>query len=157
MQYCSHFTVWKANNHSGFQSPSVQSSNVHPTKACFIWSTIIIIIKFTTIHIKVWRKREINWANTQAYCTIPNRLTNIKSNAQMEKIWEMFNQVQINMPLLDAIQQVPSYAKFLKDMCAKKRKINIPKKVFLATNISELLSGSISVKYKDPTCPTFHA
>jgi len=26
--------------------------------------------------------------------------------------------------------------------------------VFLATNISELLSGLIPVKYKDPGCPT---
>ena len=58
------------------------------------------------------------------------------------------------MPLLDAIQQVPSYAKFLKDMCTKKRKTNVPKKVFLATNISELLSGLIPVKYKDPGSPT---
>ena len=48
----------------------------------------------------------------------------------------------------------PSYAKFLKDMCTKKRKTNVPKKVFLATNISELLSNQIPVKYKDPGCPT---
>jgi len=72
----------------------------------------------------------------------------------MEKIFEMFNQVKINVPLLDAIQQVPLYAKFLKDMRIKKRKTNVPKKVFLATNISELLSGPISIKYKDPDCPT---
>jgi len=72
----------------------------------------------------------------------------------MKKIREMFNQVQINMPLLDANQQVPTYAKFLKDMCTNKRKINVPKKVFLGLNISELLSGTIPVKYKDPGCPT---
>ena len=30
----------------------------------------------------------------------------------------------------------------------------MPKKVFLATNISELLSGLIPVKYKDSGCPT---
>ena len=39
-------------------------------------------------------------------------------------------------------------------MCTKKRKTNVPKKVFLATNISELLSGPIPVKYKDPGSPT---
>jgi len=39
-------------------------------------------------------------------------------------------------------------------MCTKKRKTNIPQKVFLATNISELLSGPIPAKYKDPGCPT---
>jgi len=38
-------------------------------------------------------------------------------------------------------------------MCTKKRKMNVPKKVFLATNISELLSGPIPVKYKNPRCP----
>ena len=72
----------------------------------------------------------------------------------MEKMLEMFNQVKLNVPLLDAIQQVPAYAKFLKDMCTKKRKTNVPKKVFLATNISEILSDPIPVKYKDPRCPT---
>jgi len=46
----------------------------------------------------------------------------------MEKIFEMFNQVKINVPLLDVIQKVPSYAIFLKDMCIKKRKTNIPKR-----------------------------
>ena len=80
----------------------------------------------------------------------PNRLANHKLNAHMEKIREMFNQVQINIPLLDAIQQVPSYAKFLKEMCTKKRKANVPKKVFLDSNISELFTGPIPVKYKDP-------
>ena len=72
----------------------------------------------------------------------------------MEMIREMFKQVQINVPLLDAIQQVPSYVKFLKDICTKKRKINVPKKVFLTSNISELLTKPIPVKYKDPGSPT---
>jgi len=72
----------------------------------------------------------------------------------MEKILEMFNQVKINLPLFDAIQQVPIYAKILKNMCTKKRKTNVPQKVFLTTNISELLSNQIPIKYKDPDCPT---
>jgi len=48
---------------------------------------------------------------------LPNRQKSNNSNAQIEMILEMFNQLNINIPLLDAIQQVPSYAKFLKDMC----------------------------------------
>ena len=59
----------------------------------------------------------------------------------------------MNVPLLDAIQQVPAYAKFLKDMCAKNSKTNVPQKVFLVTNISKLLSSPITVKYKDLGCP----
>ena len=39
-------------------------------------------------------------------------------------------------------------------MCTKKIKTNVLKKVFLATNISELLLGPIPIKYKDSGCPT---
>ena len=98
-----------------------------------------------------------NKTDEQTYKPIvpfPNRLANNKINAQMKKIREVFNQVQINVPLLDSIQQVPSCVKFLKDMCTKKRKINVLKKVFLASNISELLTGQILIKYKDPRSPT---
>jgi len=84
----------------------------------------------------------------------PNRLKSNNNNMHMEKILKMFNLVKLNVPLLDAIQQVPVYAKLLKDLCTKKRKMNVPKKVFLATNVSGLLSGPILVKYKDPGCPT---
>jgi len=83
----------------------------------------------------------------------PNKLKNNKQNPYMDKIIEIFNQVKINVSLLDAIQQVSSYAKYFKDMCTKKRKTNMPKKVFQATNISELLSSPIPVRYKDPGCP----
>ena len=38
----------------------------------------------------------------------------------MEKILEIFKQVKVNIPLLEAFEHVPSYAKFLKDLCTKK-------------------------------------
>jgi hypothetical protein len=34
---------------------------------------------------------------------------------------EVFKQVKINLPLLDAIKQVPTYAKFLKYLYTQKR------------------------------------
>jgi hypothetical protein len=37
------------------------------------------------------------------------------------EIFETFKQVRINIPLLDAIKHVPSYAKILKDLCTVKR------------------------------------
>ena len=48
----------------------------------------------------------------QPIVPFPNRLKNNKQNPHMDKIIEIFNQVKINVSLLDAIQQVPSYAKF---------------------------------------------
>jgi len=46
--------------------------------------------------------------------------------------FETFKQVRINIPLLDAIKQIPSYAKILKALCIVKRKLNVKKKAFLA-------------------------
>ncbi|XP_063936695.1 uncharacterized protein LOC135147371, partial [Daucus carota subsp. sativus] len=67
---------------------------------------------------------------------------------------EVFKQVKVNIPLLDAIQQIPSYAKCLKELCTHKRTNHVPKKAFLTSHISLILSNQIPVKYKDPGCPT---
>ncbi|XP_075669852.1 uncharacterized protein LOC142639576 [Castanea sativa] len=61
----------------------------------------------------------------------PQRLISPQKSAQFGDILEVFKQVQINIPFLDAIQQVPAYAKFLKDLVTMKRKTNVPKKEFL--------------------------
>ncbi|RDX85389.1 hypothetical protein CR513_33423, partial [Mucuna pruriens] len=39
-----------------------------------------------------------------------------------EELLKMFRKVEINIPLLDAIKQIPKYAKFLKELCVDKRK-----------------------------------
>ena len=54
---------------------------------------------------------------------------------------------------MDAIKQVPSYAKFLKDLCTMKRKLNVKKKAFLAEQVSAILQNNNALKYKDPGCP----
>jgi hypothetical protein len=63
--------------------------------------------------------------------TYPKRLQAPKKGEKFETILEVFKQVQINIPFLGAIQQEPSYAKFLKDLIIVKRKMNVAKKAFL--------------------------
>ena len=55
--------------------------------------------------------------------------------------------------MLNAIKQVLSYAKFLKDLCTMKRKLNVKKKVFLAEQVSVILQNNNALKYKDPGYP----
>ncbi|GAV71310.1 hypothetical protein CFOL_v3_14804 [Cephalotus follicularis] len=73
----------------------------------------------------------------------------------MDEMMELFKQVQINLPLLDAIRQVPAYAKFLKDLCTTKRKLktHIPKTVHLTEQVSAVLSNKLPPKLKDPGAP----
>jgi len=66
---------------------------------------------------------------------------------------ETFSQVKINIPLLDAIQRTPPYARFLKDLCTTKKATSVPKKAFLTSGANSMLSH-ILVKFKDPGCPT---
>jgi len=72
----------------------------------------------------------------------PNRLRPKNNTTQMEKILDIFRQVKVNVPLVEAFEQVPSYAKFLKDLCTKKRAHQTPK-VFLVANISEIGASEI--------------
>ncbi|XP_071692969.1 uncharacterized protein [Rutidosis leptorrhynchoides] len=74
---------------------------------------------------------------------------------QPQDMWETFKQVKINLPLLDAIRQVPSYVKFLKDLCTQKRKqrATLPKKVELTEHLSAVVSGTLPPKFKDPGTP----
>jgi hypothetical protein len=60
---------------------------------------------------------------------------------------EIFKQVKINLPLLDAIKQVSAYAKFLKELCTQKRwtRANTLKKVFLTEQVSSILQHSLPV------------
>jgi len=84
----------------------------------------------------------------------PDRLLAPKKGGKFEDILEVFKQVQINIPFLDAIQQVPSYAKFLKDLVTVKRKTYVPKRVCLTEQVSSILQCRLLIKYKDPGCPT---
>ncbi|XP_038982173.1 uncharacterized protein LOC120110664 [Phoenix dactylifera] len=84
----------------------------------------------------------------------PQRLLAAKKGIPDQEILEIFKQVKINIPLLDAIKQIPSYAKFLKDLCTIKRKLYVQKKAFLTEQVSAILKHNTPPKYKDPGCPT---
>ncbi|XP_076949376.1 uncharacterized protein LOC143622002 [Bidens hawaiensis] len=62
----------------------------------------------------------------------------------------MFRKVEVNIPLLDAIKQVPRYAKFLKQLCASKKKLKGTKTVKVSENISVVLQKKLPPKCKDP-------
>ncbi|GJW06278.1 putative nucleotidyltransferase, ribonuclease H [Tanacetum coccineum] len=78
-----------------------------------------------------------------------------KKGPHSEDMWETFKQVKINLPLIDAIKQIPAYAKFLKDLCTQKRKLKatLPKKIDLTEHVSAVLSSSLPPKFKDPGAP----
>ena len=84
----------------------------------------------------------------------PQALKGKKKLNNQTEILEVLRQVKVNIPLLDMIKQVRTYAKFLKDLCTVKRGLNIDKKAFLKEQVSAIIQCRTPVKYKDPSYPT---
>ncbi|XP_050889300.1 uncharacterized protein LOC127094518 [Lathyrus oleraceus] len=66
-----------------------------------------------------------------------------------EKFLELFKKLEINIPLLEALEQMPTYAKFMKDIISKRHTAdNNP--IILTENCSVILQGmKIPIKKKD--------
>ena len=84
----------------------------------------------------------------------PQALRKKKNSVNQTEMLEVLRQVKVNIALLDMIKQVPTYAKFLKDLCTVKRGFNVSKKAFLTEQVSAIIECKTPVKYKDPRCPT---
>ncbi|RVW25643.1 hypothetical protein CK203_114664 [Vitis vinifera] len=84
----------------------------------------------------------------------PQALHGKKGVRNAAEILEVLRQVKVNIPLLDMIKQVPTYAKFLKDLCTIKRGLTVNKKAFLTEQVSAILQCKSPLKYKDPGSPT---
>jgi len=52
----------------------------------------------------------------------PQALVEWRKDEKNKDLYETFRRWEVNIPLLNAIKQVPRYAKFLKELCTIKRK-----------------------------------
>ena len=84
----------------------------------------------------------------------PQALQKKKNYVNQIEMLEVLRKVKVNIPLLDMIKQVPTYAKFLKDLCTVKRGFNVNKKAFLTEQASAIIECKTPMKYKDLGCPT---
>ncbi|CAL2258260.1 unnamed protein product [Prunus armeniaca] len=80
----------------------------------------------------------------------PRRFMQSKKEENEKDILETFRKVQVNIPLLDAIKQVPRYAKFLKELCTTRRRISNKEVVRVSENVSAVLQRKLPPKCKDP-------
>ena len=84
----------------------------------------------------------------------PQALRGKKKASMQAGILEVLKQVKVNIPLLDMIKQVPTYAKFVKDLCTVKKGLGINKKAFLTEQVNSIIQCKTLVKYIDPGSPT---
>ncbi|XP_073057020.1 uncharacterized protein [Primulina eburnea] len=80
----------------------------------------------------------------------PQRFKKKKLDEQFAKFLEIFKKIHINIPFADALEQMPNYAKFIKDVMSKKRKLHEFETVKLTEECSAILQRKLPQKLKDP-------
>ncbi|KAM1262759.1 hypothetical protein ACFX2G_028461 [Malus domestica] len=74
----------------------------------------------------------------------PSRFMQTKKEEAEKDILETFRKVQVNIPLLDAIKQVPRYAKFLKELCTTRKRMSTKEVVKVGENVDRSIFMRLS-------------
>lgn len=80
----------------------------------------------------------------------PQRLIRAKEEHKYGKFLEMLKKFHINIPFLEAITDMPSYAKFLKDLLSNKGKLLENATVALTEECSAIIQNKLPPKLTDP-------
>ncbi|XP_048227304.1 uncharacterized protein LOC125369335 [Ricinus communis] len=80
----------------------------------------------------------------------PARLRQEKVDQQFGKFLDLFKQLCINLPFVEAILQMPKYAKFLKEILSNKRRLEDLGLVILSEECTAILQNKLPVKKHDP-------
>ncbi|XP_071917001.1 uncharacterized protein [Coffea arabica] len=90
-----------------------------------------------------------NWKRRAETIKI-QRLEKPRKQDKEKEVLEIFRKVEINIPLLDAIKQVPRYVKFLRDLCVNRRWLKGDERVVVGENVSAILQRKLSPKCENP-------
>jgi len=80
----------------------------------------------------------------------PQRLKKPKDAHSFRKFLEVFKQLKINIPFTEALAQMPTYARFLKELLSNKKKLEEFEMVALTEDCSAILQNKLPPKLKDP-------
>ncbi|XP_060974037.1 uncharacterized protein LOC133039215 [Cannabis sativa] len=79
----------------------------------------------------------------------PQRFRKQQQDGKFKKFLDVLKQLHINIPLVEALEQMPNYVKFLKDILTKKRRLGEFETVALTEGCSTMLKSKIPPKLKD--------
>ncbi|XP_022852885.1 uncharacterized protein LOC111374444 [Olea europaea var. sylvestris] len=80
----------------------------------------------------------------------PQKLKKNKQDTNYEKFLDVLKKLQINVPSIDTILQIPSYEKFLREMLTKRRKLPEFETMALTEESSARVQRKLPPELKDP-------
>ncbi|XP_026417026.1 uncharacterized protein LOC113312491 [Papaver somniferum] len=79
----------------------------------------------------------------------PSRFAKSKKELEYKDIWDILKKVQVNIPLIEAIRQIYRCAKFLKELCMKKKRLKGNEVMSVGENASTFIL-KLPPKLRDP-------
>ncbi|XP_009613671.1 uncharacterized protein LOC107826815 [Nicotiana tabacum] len=80
----------------------------------------------------------------------PQKMKREKLDKCFGRFLEMLKQLYVNIPFTEVLTQMPAYAKFLKEILSRKRKLEETIVVKLNAHCSSILQNKIPLKCEDP-------
>ncbi|CAL8993265.1 unnamed protein product, partial [Prunus brigantina] len=80
----------------------------------------------------------------------PGRLKKANQDKAFKEIYDILSKVNINLPLLDVVKQIPAYGKFIKHLITHKLNFAPSEEVKLNKNVSAVLQRKLPPKLEDP-------
>ncbi|XP_070010417.1 uncharacterized protein [Nicotiana sylvestris] len=80
----------------------------------------------------------------------PQRLQKKNDDRMFSKFLSMLSHVQLNIPLVDVLREIPKYAKYIKDIVAHKRRLTEFETVALIEECISRVQNKLPQKLKDP-------
>ncbi|KAJ9183285.1 hypothetical protein P3X46_007162 [Hevea brasiliensis] len=99
------------------------------------------------------KEEEPKYVTPKAYMPplpFPQRFQKAKLDKQFGKFLEVLKSLHVTIPFTDALAQMPSYAKFLKEILSNKKKLEEFETVALTEESSAILQNKLPPKLKDP-------
>ncbi|XP_070034303.1 uncharacterized protein [Nicotiana tomentosiformis] len=78
------------------------------------------------------------------------RLAKYQKDEQYKKFMETLKQIHVNIPLIDALREMPGYAKMMKDLMSRKFDFQDLETVTLTQTCSAIVTRPIAEKLSDP-------
>ena len=88
--------------------------------------------------------------NSMPVVPFPQRLQKSKIEEQFTRFLKTFQKLEISMPFIEMVTQMPLYAKFLKEILSKKRRFAEEGVVNLTATCSAVIKKNLREKMKDP-------
>ena len=80
---------------------------------------------------------------------VSQRFRKAKLDGQFSKFFNMFKKLEVNIPFVEALAQMPNYVKFMKEIMSNKKKLDYGT-ISLSYNCSAIIQRKLLKKQRDP-------